>query len=212
MLSKRIFWLICAVVVSWLIWMRLRQRQEEFVASTPQFAPPRTFAPTTPAAPLAPPTPLPASNEASTAVLPALDEASAAAPIPTPSIAEEASTAVLPVLDEASAAAPIPTPSVAEEASTAVLPALDEASAAAPIPAPSVADAAPDSANGTADLAQAVGGAEVEISGYCMRCKTKRPIQDAQRETTESGRPAARGTCPVCGANMFTFLATDDDT
>jgi hypothetical protein len=45
-----------------------------------------------------------------------------------------------------------------------------------------------------------------------MRCKTKRPIQNAQRETTESGRPAARGTCPICGANMFTFLSTDDDS
>ena len=29
-----------------------------------------------------------------------------------------------------------------------------------------------------------------------MRCKTKRPIQNAHRETTESGRPAARGACP----------------
>ena len=49
-----------------------------------------------------------------------------------------------------------------------------------------------------------------EISGYCMRCKTKRLIQNPRHETTESGRPAARGTCPVCGANMFTFLANDD--
>jgi len=44
-----------------------------------------------------------------------------------------------------------------------------------------------------------------------MRCKTKRPIQNARHETTESGRPAARGTCPVCGAKMFTFLATGDE-
>lgn len=39
-----------------------------------------------------------------------------------------------------------------------------------------------------------------------MRCRTKRPIQQAYEETTESGRRAARGTCPVCGAKMFTFL------
>jgi len=140
MLSKRIFWLTCAAAIaSWLIWVRLRQRHDDFATSTPQFAPPRTFAPPTPVAPSAP----------------------------------------LPNLDETPAA-----------------------------------DTAPASADSTADGAEAAESVEVEaeISGYCMRCKTKRPIQNAHRETTESGRPAARGTCPICGANMFTFLATDDDT
>jgi hypothetical protein len=47
MLSKRIFWLTCAVVVGWLIWMRLRQQQDEFATTTPQFAPPRQFIGTT---------------------------------------------------------------------------------------------------------------------------------------------------------------------
>jgi hypothetical protein len=50
-----------------------------------------------------------------------------------------------------------------------------------------------------------------EIIGYCMRCRTKRPIKDPHEETTESGRRAARGTCPVCGTNMFIFLAAHDD-
>ena len=48
-------------------------------------------------------------------------------------------------------------------------------------------------------------GAEA-IVGYCARCKSRRTISDAREETTESGRRAARGTCPVCGAKMFTFL------
>jgi hypothetical protein len=148
MLSKRIFWLTCAAVASWLIWMRLRQRQEEFATTTPQFAPPRTFAPPTPAAP---PTRQPDRDEA--------------------------------------AATPAPTP-----------------------PAADTPPASTESANLAADVPEAGGIAEIEINGYCMRCKTKRPIQNARRETTESGRPAARGTCPICGANMFTFLATDDDT
>jgi Domain of unknown function (DUF5679) len=149
MLSKRIFWLTCAAVAIWLIWMRLRQRQDEFATTTPQFAPPRTFAPLTPAAPLA--------------------------------------------------RQPDP----------------DEASAATPTPAPPAADTSPASserADMAADVSEAGGIAEIEINGYCMRCKTKRPIQNAHRETTESGRPAARGTCPICGANMFTFLPTNDDT
>jgi hypothetical protein len=150
MLSKRIFWLTCAAAATiWLIWMRLRQRQDEFATTTPQFAPPHTFAPPTPAAP-------PARQ---------------------------------------------PDP--------------DEASAATPAPAPPAADISPASAESAAmaaDLSEAGGIAEIEINGYCMRCKTKRPIQNAHREITESGRPAARGTCPICGANMFTFLATNDDT
>jgi hypothetical protein len=147
MLSKRIFWLTCAAIASWLIWTRLRQRQDEFATTIPQFAPPRTFAPPAPAAP---PTHQPDSSAAP-----------ATPPAPT-----------APPIDTATA--------IATNAELA------------------------------ANAPEAGEAAEVEISGYCMRCKTKRPIQNAHRETTESGRPAARGTCPVCGANMFTFLATDD--
>jgi hypothetical protein len=142
MISKRIFWLVCAAAVTWLIWMRLRQQRDEFATSTPQFAPPRTFTPSTPQ---------PDANQ-------------------------------LP--------------------------------AATPAPAPTAAVQPPASAASTdtvAEVTEADYPAATDISGYCMRCKTKRPIQNAQRETTESGRPAARGTCPVCGANMFTFLATNDD-
>jgi hypothetical protein len=148
MLSKRIFWLTLVAAASWLIWMRLRRRQDEFATTTPQFAPPRTFAPPAPATPLA----------------------------------------SQPDRDKAPAAAPAPVP-----------------------PAADTAPASAESADMAADVSEAGGIAEIEISGYCMRCKTKRPIQNVHRETTESGRPAARGTCPICGANMFTFLATDDD-
>src|SRR5512134_1718190 len=59
MLSKRIFWLALAAAVGWLIWMRLRQRQDEFAATTPQFAAPRTFEPALQPAP----TPQPASDQ-----------------------------------------------------------------------------------------------------------------------------------------------------
>jgi hypothetical protein len=138
MSSKRIFWLALAAAVGCLIWLRLRQRQEEFAAATPQFAAPRTFEP-------------------------------AAQPPPTPQAASE------------------PAPPAAAEAAA-------RSEAAAPV-----------------EDSEAGATAQDEISGYCMRCKTKRPIQNPRHETTESGRPAARGTCPVCGANMFTFLATNND-
>jgi len=148
MLSKRVLWLACAAVAIWLIWLRLRQRQIEFASSTPQFAPPRTFALPIPAVP----------------------------PIRRPD--------------------PI------------------EASTATPAPAPLAADTLRAIAKGAdmaANVSEVGGTAEIAISGYCMRCKTKRLIQNAHHETTESGRPAARGTCPICGSNMFTFLATNDD-
>jgi cytochrome c553 len=44
------------------------------------------------------------------------------------------------------------------------------------------------------------------ITAYCVRCHEKRAMVDPHEETTENGRRAARGTCPECGANMFTFL------
>jgi hypothetical protein len=139
---KRILGLALLAAVGWLIWVRLRRRQDELTITTPQFAPPHAFAPPTPSA-----------------HPPGLDVNPAAAPPATP--AAPASGATSNLATEAPAAG---------------------------------------------------AAAEEEITGYCMRCKTKRPIQNARRETTESGRPAARGVCSICGANMFTFLATNDDT
>lgn len=42
--------------------------------------------------------------------------------------------------------------------------------------------------------------------GYCVACRTKRPMIDAHEEMTESGRRALRGTCPECGNTIFRFL------
>lgn len=49
------------------------------------------------------------------------------------------------------------------------------------------------------------------ISAYCVRCHEKRTMADPHEETTENGRRAARGTCPECGANMFTFLPDKEE-
>lgn len=146
---KRFLWLTLAAAAGWLVWSRLRQRQDEYARTTPQFAPPHTFAP--------PPVPQRA-------------ERPPAQPAP-------ADTSPEATLEPAPAAPPSAEPP-----------------AAAPEAAPPAAD-------------------EIiaDVIGYCMRCKTKRPIQNAHHETTESGRPAARGTCPVCGAKMFTFLSSNDD-
>ena len=41
------------------------------------------------------------------------------------------------------------------------------------------------------------------MEAYCMKCKTKREMQNAQQITMKNGRPASQGTCPVCSTKMF---------
>jgi hypothetical protein len=157
---KRFIWLMLAAAAGWLVWSRLRQRQDEYTRTTPQFAPPHTFAP--------PPEPQRAER-------PPVDQP--ATDVPPPATREPAAT------QEPAPAAP-----------------------AAP------ADAEPPVAALAVEASPTAGDETIaDVVGYCMRCKTKRPIQNAHHETTESGRPAARGTCPVCGAKMFTFLKDDAD-
>ena len=38
---------------------------------------------------------------------------------------------------------------------------------------------------------------------YCVKCRAKREIKDAQQVTMKNGRPAVKGTCPVCGTALF---------
>lgn len=42
--------------------------------------------------------------------------------------------------------------------------------------------------------------------GYCVKCKAKRQIADAKTVKMANGRPALKGTCPVCGTGMFKIL------
>jgi hypothetical protein len=41
------------------------------------------------------------------------------------------------------------------------------------------------------------------VSGYCVKCRTKREMQNPQKIIMKNGRPATQGTCPVCGTKMF---------
>ena len=41
------------------------------------------------------------------------------------------------------------------------------------------------------------------MTGYCMKCRESREIQNAQAVTMKNGRPATRGNCAECGATMF---------
>ncbi|HEV3233879.1 MAG: DUF5679 domain-containing protein [Candidatus Dormiibacterota bacterium] len=39
--------------------------------------------------------------------------------------------------------------------------------------------------------------------GYCLKCKEKREISNAQAITMKNGKPATTGTCPVCSTKMY---------
>ncbi|MBC7225938.1 MAG: type I DNA topoisomerase [Thermoflexales bacterium] len=46
------------------------------------------------------------------------------------------------------------------------------------------------------------------LEAYCVRCREKRPLKDPEPVFTAGGRPATRGTCPVCGTALFRMGAT----
>lgn len=42
-------------------------------------------------------------------------------------------------------------------------------------------------------------------NGYCVKCKEKRDFE-GNEVTLANGRPAAQGTCPVCGTKINRML------
>ncbi len=48
-----------------------------------------------------------------------------------------------------------------------------------------------------------------EVIAYCVKCREKRALQNAEPVYTASGTPATRGKCPVCGTAMFKMGRTD---
>jgi DNA topoisomerase-1 len=46
------------------------------------------------------------------------------------------------------------------------------------------------------------------LEAYCVKCKTKREVQDPQAVFTKHATPATRGQCPVCGTTMFRMGGT----
>lgn len=41
------------------------------------------------------------------------------------------------------------------------------------------------------------------MEGYCVKCKAKREMKDAEPITMKNGKPATKGICPECGTKMF---------
>lgn len=42
--------------------------------------------------------------------------------------------------------------------------------------------------------------------GYCVKCKAKREMAEAQEVTMKNGRKAMKGKCPTCGTGMYKIL------
>ena len=40
-------------------------------------------------------------------------------------------------------------------------------------------------------------------TGYCVKCRTKREMNDPKAITMKNGRPATKGTCPTCATKRF---------
>jgi len=45
-----------------------------------------------------------------------------------------------------------------------------------------------------------------EGEGYCVKCKAKRAMANVKKVKMANGRPALKGTCPVCSTGMFKIL------
>ncbi len=45
-----------------------------------------------------------------------------------------------------------------------------------------------------------------QITAYCVKCKQKKNIVDAQQTTMKNGRKAMKGKCPDCGTGMFRIM------
>jgi hypothetical protein len=46
-------------------------------------------------------------------------------------------------------------------------------------------------------------------TAYCMKCREKREFE-GQVVTMKNGRPAAQGTCPVCGTKVQRILGQEE--
>ena len=40
------------------------------------------------------------------------------------------------------------------------------------------------------------------MHGYCLKCREKREMKDAQAVTLKNGREATQGSCSVCGTKI----------
>ncbi|MBT3377138.1 MAG: hypothetical protein HN742_41365 [Lentisphaerae bacterium] len=43
-------------------------------------------------------------------------------------------------------------------------------------------------------------------TAYCVKCKAKSEMKDAEKVTMKNGRPAMKGVCNKCGTGVYKIL------
>ena len=41
------------------------------------------------------------------------------------------------------------------------------------------------------------------MEGYCLKCRERREMKNAEAITMKNGKPATQGACPTCGTKIF---------
>jgi hypothetical protein len=200
---KRIVGLALIAAAGVLVWTWLRRHQDDFANMNTQFAPPDLSIRLPPPSAAVAVSAMPSGSEAQ-ATRPELPSGEQAPPQVEAALGEPiAMPEELDLLFEDTEAPQPPATPTPEDATGE-----DGVDTAAP----AIEEHAPPADETTTESTPDANEEELDgVTGYCVRCKTKREIVDAHEETTESGRRAARGTCPVCGANMFTFLKEEPE-
>ena len=44
------------------------------------------------------------------------------------------------------------------------------------------------------------------VEAYCVKCREKREMANAEEVTMKNGRKAMQGKCPVCGTKLFRIM------
>jgi Domain of unknown function (DUF5679) len=44
---------------------------------------------------------------------------------------------------------------------------------------------------------------------YCVKCKKKTEMKDAEKVTMKNGRPAMKGFCSICGTSQYGILGVE---
>ena len=44
------------------------------------------------------------------------------------------------------------------------------------------------------------------MEAYCVKCKKKTTMKEAQKVTMKNGRPAMKGKCPDCGTGLYRIM------
>jgi len=216
----RLLRLAAIVAILWLAWREITRRREALIAarravSAP--APPPLAPPAAPPAPAAPPPPAapgaPESLEETTPSAANGDIGAAEHPVPavappvTPGAPESPEEATPPTANGDIGAAEHPVPAVAPPVTPGAPGSPEEATpptangdiGAAEHPTPAAA-----SDDSEAEAQETRNG---ELIGWCARCREHHPMQRVTYTTNASGRPIARGVCPVCGAGITRFVA-----